>query len=69
MTSIEQQAYKYCSEDPRLGQIIVRDGQKGILFTGPDSPRGGEFIPFDDLGYSRTLGFFSKSSFPNEPSI
>lgn len=69
MTPIEQQVYKYCSEGPRLGQIIVRDGKKGILFTGPDSPDGGEFIPFDDLGYNSDLGFFRKSDFPGEISL
>ena len=62
-------AYKYCSEDPNLGQITTRDGQKGILFTGSDSPKGEEFIPLSDLGYNNQLGFFRKSSFSNEKSI
>ena len=66
MLRVEQQAYQYCADSPELGQIVIRDGKKGILFTGPDSPPEGEFIPFDDIGYSESLGFFRKSDFPSE---
>jgi len=63
-------AYDYCSETPAWGQIIVRDGVKGILFTGPDrDDPNGDFIPLSDLGYNSTFGFFSKSEFPDQASI
>ncbi|MGH8106110.1 MAG: hypothetical protein ACREO2_07315, partial [Arenimonas sp.] len=30
----------------------------GVLFTGPDEPTVGSFIPFDHLGYNSTYGYF-----------
>ncbi len=70
MTNIEKLAYEYCRNTPEWGQIVVRDGEKGILFTGPDrDDPNGDFIPFSDLGYNSTFGFFKKSDFPNQESI
>jgi len=42
-----------------LAKIIEQDGQQGVLFQDTKG-----FIPFDDLGYNRELGFYSLSQFP-----
>ena len=42
-----------------LAKIIEQDGQQGVLFQDHKG-----FIPFDDLGYNRELGFYSLSQFP-----
>jgi len=42
-----------------LAKIIEQDGQQGVLFQDQKG-----FIPFDDLGYNRELGFYSLSQFP-----
>jgi hypothetical protein len=68
VTAIEKLAYEYCQASPSDGQIVVRGGAKGIVFTGQDSPRGGEFIPLADLGYNKEIGFFRKSDFPGRKS-
>jgi hypothetical protein len=39
-------------------QRIVRDGVPGVLFTGPDEPAAGEFIPFAHLGVNQIYGYF-----------
>lgn len=65
MDDTEKLAYQYCQDTPTWGQVIVRGGAKGILFTAPDEPVGGTFIPFSDLGYSQDIGFYRKSEFPD----
>lgn len=42
-----------------------RDGVSGVLFTGPDSPPDGEFIPHSDLNYNNEFGYYQISQFPD----
>lgn len=42
-----------------------RDGVSGVLFTGPDSPPNGEFIPHSDLNYNSEYGYYRISQFPD----
>ncbi len=42
-----------------LAKITEQDGQRGVRFQDKKG-----FIPFDDLGYNRELGFYSLSQFP-----
>ncbi len=46
----------------------ANDGVPGVLFTGPDEPQPGTFIPFERLGYSSDIGYFDMADFPDEPS-
>lgn len=43
-------------------ELVIHDGEAGVLFLDEN-----EFIPFADLNYSRELGYFRISLFPDEP--
>lgn len=58
--SIESMIIDYI-KDTGLAEITEQAGQRGVLFLDEN-----EFIPFADLGYSRRLGFYQKSLFPDE---
>lgn len=45
--------------DNGAGEIVERDGRAGILFLDER-----EFIPFSDLAYNDSLGYFRTSQFP-----
>ena len=68
-SGVAEAAQGYCRESPELGRIVKREEEDGILFTGPDTSPDDEFIPFWDLGYNTSLGFYKKSVFPNHVSI
>ena len=59
MASIRELIDNYINNEGGKAQLETRGGKEGVFFTDRE-----EFIPFDDLGYSSELGFFSISDFP-----
>jgi hypothetical protein len=59
------QAHVEADIDEGMDAMITsgESGELGVLFLEED-----EFIPFADLGYNRTLGYFRRSQFPDQPN-
>lgn len=57
--TIEQMLDEYIQES-RMGRYETKNGRKGIVFLDEN-----QWIPIDDLGYSRELGFYQLSLFPH----
>lgn len=60
MTAIEEMIAKEIREGGEL-KIVEQDGVRGVIFFAEPW----EFLPFKDLGYDQTLGYYKLSLFPD----
>lgn len=58
--NIHESIQQYIDEGG-MGRLATVDGRDGVVFLDEN-----EFIPFDDLGYNRDLGYFRLSAFPQQ---
>ena len=58
--NIRDAVLRYIYETPGAARFDVQSGRAGVVFTDE-----GEFIPLADLAYSRELGFYQISQFPD----